>query len=149
MKSTLYTIFFVIVFVSCTKSKNITISFINEFTIPDSTYFNGNVIGGLSGVDFYYNDYYFIVDDAKNPRVLVADILFGRDTINQIKPPIFWKDKPIYLKLLNKWHKQKVLEVLSHMIKIEKMLKKNSNLNQVVVLKNTITVICSNSMSYF
>ena len=71
------------------------------------------------------------------------------DTINQIKPPIFWKDKPIYLKLSNKWHKQKVLEVLSHIIKIEKMLKKNSNLNQVVVLKNTITVICSNSMSYF
>ena len=71
------------------------------------------------------------------------------DTINHIKPPIFWKDKPIYLKLSNKWHKQKVLDVLSHIIKIEKMLKKNSNLNQVVVLKNTITVICSNSMSYF
>ena len=84
MKSTLIALCFLLVFASCSKPKDINISFVDEFTIPDSTYFNGNVVGGLSGIDFHDNEYFFIVDDAKNPRVLVAEILYEEDTINQI-----------------------------------------------------------------
>ena len=33
-------------------------------------------------------------------------------TIDKMKPPIFWKDKPIYRKLIKKWDKQRTIEGL-------------------------------------
>ena len=70
-------------------------------------------------------------------------------TITKIKPPIFWKDKPIYLKLLKKWHKQRVIEALNYLGKIEIKVKNNSTINSLNVIKNSITNICTNSWSYF
>ena len=70
-------------------------------------------------------------------------------TITKIRPPIFWKDKPIYLKLLKKWQISSVLEALTYLGKIEEKLKKNSTLNGVTVVKNAITNICTNSWTYF
>ena len=70
-------------------------------------------------------------------------------TISKMRPPIFWKDKPIYLKLLKKWHISSVLEALTYLGKIEEKLKKNSTLNGVTIVKNAITNICANSWTYF
>ena len=70
-------------------------------------------------------------------------------TITKIRPPIFWKDKPIYLKLLKKWQISSVLEALTYLGKIEEKLKKNSTLNGITVVKNAITNICANSWTYF
>ncbi len=70
-------------------------------------------------------------------------------TITKMRPPIFWKDKPIYLKLLKKWHISGVQEALSYLAKIEEKLKKNSTLNGITVIKNAITNICTNSWTYF
>ena len=36
-------------------------------------------------------------------------------TITKMRPPIFWKDKPIYLNLLKKWHISNVLEALTYL----------------------------------
>lgn len=70
-------------------------------------------------------------------------------TIGKMRPPIFWKDKPIFLKLLKKWDKQSILEALSYLGKIEEKIKKNSTLNALTVVKNSITNICANSWIYF
>ena len=70
-------------------------------------------------------------------------------TITKMRPPIFWKDKPIYLNLLKKWHISNVLEALTYLGKIEEKLKKNSKLNGITIVKNAITNICTNSWSYF
>lgn len=70
-------------------------------------------------------------------------------TINKVRPPIFWKDKPTYLKLLNKWDKSKVLEAVSYLGAIDSSIKKNSNLDKLTIVKNSITNICSNSWTYF
>ena len=70
-------------------------------------------------------------------------------TITKIRPPIFWKDKPIYLKLLKKWHISDVLEALTYLGKIEARLKKSSTLNGNTIIQNAITNICTNSWSYF
>ena len=70
-------------------------------------------------------------------------------TITKMRPPIFWKDKPIYLNLLKKWHISSVLEALTYLGKIEVKLKKNSTLNGITIVKNAITNICTNSWSYF
>ena len=69
--------------------------------------------------------------------------------ISKLRPPIFWKDKPIYIKLLQKWDKQKVVEALSYLGKIERKIKSNSNINSLTMVKNSITNVCSNSWAYF
>lgn len=70
-------------------------------------------------------------------------------TITKIRPPIFWKDKPLYLKLLRKWHKQSIIEALEYLGHTEVKLKKNSSLNSLTIVKNAILNICTNSWAYF
>ena len=69
--------------------------------------------------------------------------------ISKIKPPIFWKDKPIIIKLLKKWDKQRVIGALRFLGKTERKIKNNSALNSLTIVKNSITNICSNSWTYF
>ena len=69
--------------------------------------------------------------------------------INKIKPPIFWKDKAIYLNLLKKWDKQRVIEALRYLGNTEKKIKNNSRLDGLALIKNSITNICSNSWVCF
>jgi len=71
------------------------------------------------------------------------------ETINKIRPPIFWKDKPVYKNLLKRWDKTRVLDALRYLGKIEKELKNSSGLNNLAMIKNSITNICANSWSYF
>ena len=70
-------------------------------------------------------------------------------TIARIRPPIFWKDKPIILKLLKRWDKQSIIKALVYLGQTEKKIKKNSTLNALTVVKNSITNICTNSWTYF
>ncbi len=69
--------------------------------------------------------------------------------LNKMRPPIFWKDKPTYLKLLKKWDKKRVLEAIIYLGKIEKEIKNNSSIDQLAIVRNSITNICSNSWTYF
>ena len=69
--------------------------------------------------------------------------------ISKIKPPIFWKDKPIIIKLLKKWDKQRVIGALKYLGNTEKKIKNNSALDSLTIVKNSITNICSNSWTYF
>ncbi len=70
-------------------------------------------------------------------------------TLTKMKPPIFWKDKPVFLKLLKKWHKQRIIEALNYLGKTEEKLKKNSTLNSLTIVRNSILNICANSWAYF
>ena len=49
--------------------------------------------------------------------------------INNYKPPIFWKDKPIVKKQLEKWSKSKIKDLITSINKIEIFLKKNSSIS--------------------
>ena len=69
--------------------------------------------------------------------------------LNKMRPPIFWKDKPTYMKLLKKWDKKRVLEAIIYLGKIEKEIKNNSSIDQLAIVRNSITNICSNSWTYF
>ena len=70
-------------------------------------------------------------------------------TISKMKPPVFWKDRPVYLKMLKKWDKQSVIEVLKYLAKVENKIKKNSTINSLTIIKNSITNICATSWTYF
>ena len=70
-------------------------------------------------------------------------------TISKMRPPIFWKDKPMLLKLLKKWDKQSVIDALIYLGRTEEKIKKNSTINNLTMIKNSITNICTNSWVYF
>ena len=69
--------------------------------------------------------------------------------INNIKPPIFWKERPIMLQLAKKWQKKTLSEALRYIGKTEEMMKKNSYLNSSTILKNSITNLCAKTWTYF
>ncbi len=71
------------------------------------------------------------------------------EIISKIKPPIFWKDKPMIIKLLKKWDKQRVIEALKYLGQIEQKMKTHNTLNTLTLVKNSITNICTNSWAYF
>ncbi|PQB07451.1 hypothetical protein BST83_09960 [Polaribacter filamentus] len=70
---------------SCNKTKQTKRVFLDEYVLADSIQFKNTIIGGLSGVDFANNQYYFVVDDAKNPRILSADISISDNRIQAVK----------------------------------------------------------------
>ena len=57
--------------------------------------------------------------------------------INDHKPPIFWKDKPIIKKQLEKWSKLKIKDLIDNINKTEIYLKKNSS-NSLFLVFNLI-----------
>ncbi len=53
--------------------------------------------------------------------------------INDYKPPIFWKDKPIIKRQLESWSKSKIKDLITTIIKTEILLKKNSSISLMLV----------------
>ena len=53
--------------------------------------------------------------------------------INNYKPPIFWKDKPIVKKQLENWSKSKIEDLIVNINKTETFLKKNNSLNLMLI----------------
>ncbi|MBA6156596.1 esterase-like activity of phytase family protein [Tenacibaculum sp. S7007] len=76
-------VIFLIVLISC-KKETVKLNFINEFTVKDSLMLDNTIIGGISGIDYHNNDYYMVIDDAWNPRVLMGDILIKSDSIKSV-----------------------------------------------------------------
>ncbi len=69
--------------------------------------------------------------------------------VNNIKPPIFWKDRPIMLQHAKRWQKQTLKEALLYIGHTEEIIKKNSYLNTTTLLKNSITNLCARTWTYF
>lgn len=63
-------------------------------------------------------------------------------TINEIRPPIFWKDKSTYLLQAKIWNTQKLNKALNKIYITEIKLKTNSNLNKNIIIKKLIVDIC-------
>ena len=53
--------------------------------------------------------------------------------INDHKPPIFWKDKPIIKKQLENWSKSKIKDLINNINKTEIYFKKNSSISLLLV----------------
>lgn len=62
--------------------------------------------------------------------------------ISQIKPPVFWKDKPIITEQSKKWNKNKILSVLEKTYNAEIRIKSNSSIRKDLVIKNLLIEIC-------
>ena len=63
--------------------------------------------------------------------------------LNKIKPPIFWKDKPLFLAQREKWNKGKLISALKKTYEAELMFKNNAKLDKNIILKKLLLDICN------
>ena len=85
MKNIFLCLFIVLVFLSCKRECNIQLKFVDEHVVQDSLEYQNTIIGGISGIDYHKNKYYMVVDDAREPRVLVGDIQITNDKIKAVE----------------------------------------------------------------
>jgi len=64
-------------------------------------------------------------------------------SINDLKPPIFWKDKPAFIKQANLWNLKKINLALNKNYEVEKIVKTNSSINKTIILRKFILDICN------
>lgn len=62
--------------------------------------------------------------------------------VNEIKPSIFWKDKPTIIMQAKKWNKNKINDALKKTYNLEICLKSNSSINHQVLIKKLVVDIC-------
>lgn len=62
--------------------------------------------------------------------------------IEEVKPPIFWKDKPIFKSQVKLWDRIKIRKILDESYKIEKLTKSNASIKKSLLLKKMILDIC-------
>ena len=63
--------------------------------------------------------------------------------ISEIKPPIFWKDKPFYIAQIKKWNSQKIKNILNSTFNLEVTVKSNSSINHDLLIKKLMVDICN------
>ena len=70
-------------------------------------------------------------------------------TIESIKPPIFWKDKPSYLEQLKRWNLKNLNKMAYKISKTEILMKKNSLIKKDIVIKDLIVSLSKEASTFF
>ena len=65
------------------------------------------------------------------------------NAINSVKPPIFWKDKPIFNEHMNKWNLEKIRRTLKNNYELEVEIKSSNFANCNLLIKKLMVDICS------
>ena len=90
-------------------------------------------------VFFYLNNLNFrILRLMEVVKLSDGDIKKYDQILETIKPPFFWKDKPVILKQLKKWNQLKLNRILSKIGETEILMKKNSYLKNDIIMKDLI-----------
>lgn len=63
--------------------------------------------------------------------------------VNNLKPPIFWKEKPKFIGQLKKWNKSKIIKILNETYKLEKRIKSDNLISKPILIKKLILDITS------
>lgn len=67
--------------------------------------------------------------------------------VSNLKPPVFWKDKPILIEQAKKWNKKKINTALKKTFETESAIKSSSSTRNDLLIKNLIIEICSTANS--
>ena len=78
-----------------------------------------------------------------NQYIQLSNEKRNEDILNKLKPPIFWKDKTIFLEQIKRWNKTKIINALKQTFALEMMIKSKSNIKQNTLIKKTIVDICN------
>ena len=89
---------------------------------------------------FYLNT----INQRLNKIFEVNDKIFNslEEAIDNVKPPIFWKDKPNFAYQAKKWNKLKIKKLLVQTYEVEKMIKSNNLIEKNLLIKKLIVDIC-------
>ena len=82
----------------------------------------------------------------------MKDLLSSEDKsieakIDNAKPPIFWKEKPVLKKQLNIWSKKNIDKVINILNEAEILTKKNSQIESTLIFNNLLVNICNEASS--
>ena len=95
------------------------------------------------------NDKTFFYLNSINQRLITLDEIISiknksvEQVLTNLKPPIFWKDKPLIIEQARKWNKNKIKNILRKTFDLEIKLKSNSSLNKNVAFKKLLLDICA------
>ena len=105
---------------------------------------NDKVNGLLSEIDFLPEDSFLYLNSINYRILRLIEIKrtskeFGDEkALDNIKPSIFWMDKPIYLQQLKKWDLGKLVRAANKINETEILMKKNSHIRNDIVIKDLL-----------
>ena len=124
----------------------------NDFSLLKDEAFNGNKIETnklLSDtiIDSEKNVLYLNIINQRLLKLNEIFKLIGQTSlekaIDMLKPPVFWKDKPAFLKQAKKWNMNKIKKILNKTYSLELEIKSNSIVNKNILLKKLLIDICN------
>ena len=69
-------------------------------------------------------------------------------TLETMKPPVFWKDKPAVHQQLKRWNRNKIEDLLIKIGETEILMKKNSYLRNDIIIKNLIIDLTNKATTF-
>ncbi len=78
----------------------------------------------------------------KIKEILSADDKSIEESIESVKPPIFWKDKPVIKNQAVKWNKRKIEKTLHDAYNLELRLKSTSTIDKKILIKKFVIDVC-------
>jgi len=124
----------------------------NDFSLLKDEAFNGNRIetNKLLSDTIIETEKNVLYLNIINQRLLKLNEIFKligktnlEKAIDMLKPPIFWKDKPAFLKQAKKWNINKIKKILNKTYNLELEIKSNSIVNKNILLKKLLIDICN------
>jgi len=67
--------------------------------------------------------------------------------VSNLRPPVFWKDKPMLIEQSKKWDKNKIQTALKKTYNTEIEIKSNSSIRKDLLIKNLIIELCATASS--
>jgi len=124
----------------------------NDFSLLKDEAFNGNRIetNKLLSDTIINSEKNILYLNIINQRLLKLNEIFKligqtslEKAIDMLKPPIFWKDKPEFLKQAKKWNMNKIKKIMNKTYNLELEIKSNSIVNKNILLKKLLIDICN------
>ena len=113
-----------------------------------------NLNKNLGNVILNNEDAYFYLNNLNRRIEKLSDLINEHKkqkniekTIDNIRPPIFWKEKPIFSKQMQKWNINKLENAKKKLYETEILIKTKSNLSNNTLIKNLILDLYNNAAS--
>ena len=98
---------------------------------------------------FYLNSLNYRIMRLHEIRKISANNNDQEQILETLRPPIFWKDKPVILQQLKRWSQKKLEEILVKIGETEILMKKNSFIKKDVIIKDLIINLTKSAVKPF
>lgn len=109
--------------------------------LSETEILNDEVYFYLNSLNYRIRRLYEIIEISENNPKNYEQV------IEYLKPPIFWKDKPVIIQQLRKWSLKKLEEMTVKIGETEILMKKNSYIRNDIVIKNLIINLTNKACS--